>query len=362
MPVVNLARIYEVAALSMKRIEGLPRSYDFLRQNADMPVLEFLAAEFLTFLRPIIEHGFRKEYHLRSFIGESPRGRIEVGRTFNELWAKGQLSKVISSSFHHQIDNHDNRVLKAAAELLLRQLLESGSSNLPLVRELAFLLKFLQNATRLERADWALLDRHFTAKHSNEDYGLALALSAGLLRESAVRIDQRGDQIDLSAVVVDFETLFENYLRNSLRHAVAQRALPLRIEDGNTTGKKPLFDNMPRPTAEPDIVVKNYSGHPTLIAEIKYKSFPNRDDVNQVITYAASYRLANVVLVHQADQAIHIGLHLHGQIGNVQVWRYGFPLSQECLEDEERKFAEAMVGLVSELDGAIQINPTPALA
>jgi 5-methylcytosine-specific restriction enzyme subunit McrC len=191
------------------------------------------------------------------------------------------------------------------------------------------------------------MERGSASRNEDENYALALALAAGVLSESDVAIEQRGDAIDLSAVVVDFEALFENYVRNSLTLAVTSGRITLRIEDGNTTGKKPLFDSSPKPTAEPDVVITDDHARPLLLVEVKYKSFPDRSDINQVIAYGASYRLSDVVLVHQADDSAHAGLRMHGQIGNLRIWRYGFPLDQIDLEAEEQRFAKAVLGLIS---------------
>jgi 5-methylcytosine-specific restriction enzyme subunit McrC len=353
MQVENLARIYEVASLSMRRIEGLNRRYDFIRRSTNMPVLEFLGAEFLALLRPIIEHGLRKEYHPRFTVGQSPRGRIAVGTTFTHLWARGEIAKVASSAFQHELDMHANRVLKAAGELIIRRLLAIRSANDLLIRELARALTYFQGVGRLDRLDWARVERRSAFHASDENYQLALTLASGVLAESDVGIEAEGQEIDLSAVVVDFEALFENYIRNSLRLMTTARGSPILIEDGNTTGKKPLFDSSLKPTAEPDIVLTDPRGRPILLGEVKYKTFPDRADINQVVTYAASYRLPNIVLVHQTEDPANVGLTLHGRIGALHIWRYGFPLDRRDLEAEEVRFADAVLRLVNddEVDG-----------
>jgi 5-methylcytosine-specific restriction enzyme subunit McrC len=119
------------------------------------------------------------------------------------------------------------------------------------------------------------------------------------------------------------------------------------VRDGNTDGKKPLFDDRSDPPAQPDIVVSSTSTGKTVIAEVKYKEKPNRDDYNQAITYALSYHTDRVILVHQNRQGATAGLRRIGTIGGIALDAYAFDLSHANLDAEENAFAECVLGSVA---------------
>ena len=115
--------------------------------------------------------------------------------------------------------------------------------------------------------------------------------------------------------------------------------------DGKHDGKKPLFDGRAQPTAEPDIVIRAPDRTTSLLVEVKYKSSPNREDLNQAITYCASYRVNWIVLAHQAVRPAEVGLREIGSVGHIRVFGYGMLLDSADLEAEEAAFATAMFSL-----------------
>jgi 5-methylcytosine-specific restriction endonuclease McrBC regulatory subunit McrC len=149
---------------------------------------------------------------------------------------------------------------------------------------------------------------------------------------------------------VDFDTLFEEYLRNILRLERQRLGYDFSVLDGNREGKKSLFDGKPQPKAQPDVVIVTPSGDASLVVEVKYKSAPDRSDYNQAITYAAAYRLNTVVIAHQSMQALDNGLLEIGRVGAIRLLRYGVALDSDDLRHQERSFAEAMFRLAGNIE------------
>jgi 5-methylcytosine-specific restriction enzyme subunit McrC len=182
---------------------------------------------------------------------------------------------------------------------------------------------------------------------ADSEYASAVEIAGIIINERSADIDRRGDDLDLTAVVVNFDILFEEYTRNILKASQHRRALDAVVLDGNKTGRKNLFDGTTFPKAQPDVVIKGNDGEPLLVVEVKYKSVPDRSDINQAITYAASYRVDNVAIVYQAAVPADAGLIRIGSIGNITLYRYGIQLDSGNIEEEEIKLASSMFSLAN---------------
>lgn len=138
----------------------------------------------------------------------------------------------------------------------------------------------------------------------------------------------------------------------------------VRVLDGNLTGPggggKNLFDT-PSPDdlgtkspATPDIVLRrsNSAGDTDenlTVFEVKYKVYTpraGRDDVNQTLTYAASYGAPVAVIAHPHQGKSKHGLRTVGRVGGVTLYQYGFDLSADDLEQEESAFVSSVQALM----------------
>ena len=81
----------------------------------------------------------------------------------------------------------------------------------------------------------------------------------------------QGSDIALQTFLLDFEDVFEQYLRRVLE---IRSTGVLNVQDGNGDGKRPLYDNRTDTPAQPDIILLPPSGAP-VIAEVKYKEKPD---------------------------------------------------------------------------------------
>jgi len=114
---------------------------------------------------------------------------------------------------------------------------------------------------------------------------------------------------------------------------------------------KQLFDiGSVNTSATPDVVLAAGSRRsPTfrVIVEVKYKPAterPDRDDLNQVITYGTSYRCPHLVIVQpQSPRPVGpTGLRQLGVIDGRTVWQYVYNLGASHLLEAEAKFAVAV--------------------
>lgn len=181
-------------------------------------------------------------------------------------------------------------------------------------------------------------------------YEQALSIAVTILQGRSIQVSAHG-RMEMASYIINFETLFEDYLRNVL--SLRAEGTDFRVLDGNSTGARPLFDDLAAPLAQPDIVVRLGNQMPIII-DVKYKDKPDRADINQVVTYSASYRTNVTLLAHQSSGRGDSGLNAVGTIGPLKVLAYGFDLSAN-LEDQEKKFAETIFGLAKGISPANQL-------
>ena len=345
LPIGNFARVLDAARGSLSSITGVDRLYlsDNLASNS---VLEFLAANLLDALRPIQEHGLLKDYVRISEMTSSPRGRIDLTGTMVRAWGRGQKHKVEAQRFEQTSDVPVNRVLKSALRMLLMRLKSSGPNGRQLISsvnrayfEMPSSIDEMRS-TDFERAKHILVSRLLPASRSY--YSRALEIALLIISNRGIALQDHGTDVLLDTFIVNFETMFEDYLLRVLE----LRADPavLRVRSGNASGKKPLFDDRKDPPAQPDIVISSIATGKKLIAEVKYKDKPTREDYNQAITYAVTYRSDRVILVHQNKPGAPTGLRHIGTMNGIVLDAYAFDLSQKNLDAEEQAFAQVLLG------------------
>jgi len=150
-------------------------------------------------------------------------------------------------------------------------------------------------------------------------------------------------------MVLDMDSIFEAYLRNTLQADAERAGWGVAVLDGNAAGKKPLFDHPPSENATPDIVFRTAEHRWPLVIEVKnvpVNGNSNRGAIEQAITYAAAYRCNRVVLAHpRARNQDKARLRLQGRIGDLAVYQYVFDLEAADLLAEESKFVDSMFDL-----------------
>lgn len=336
LPVHNLGLVLERSETSLAHVPGFTRTYRSIDLRRPT-VLDFMTTNLVDGLREVETNGLLKQYIRKEAISSQPRGRIKPQATIRSCWSRGRREYVSSEKFEQSSDIPENRVMKSALEYAAQNI---SFENRELRRSAnAQIIRFPSSVSAAKKSDISSAEATLRARRlpsHREYYYRPLEIAVALLGGKGISFEQRGDDIRLGSFILNFEELFENFLRNVLRSRVPTT---LSILDGNMEGKKPLFDDQRNPPAKPDIVVRSADGNYPAIAEVKYKESVSRNDINQAITYAASYRAKTIFLVHQNEASAPSGISKIGEIGEVVLFKYAFNLANPSLEEEEESFA-----------------------
>lgn len=340
MPILNLVRILSAVGGDVVQLDVLEREYE-TSGTRPPAILEAIADAFAISLRQVEVDGLTKQYVRQADGGSSLKGQIQFAPSVQAHWSRGRRHVAICEFSELTSDTPENRLLRYACHLLLTHHRLTGLPRKS-VRSLAEFEEFFAlSRIALERPE----ESSITADVGGVSpaYRRANRLAKAIISERGVELPGSGGDLSLPSFLINMETLFERYAR----HVLQVRLSSFTVLDGNTDGKKPLFDDRRIPAATPDILIRDDSGSSVLVGEVKYKADDNRDDINQVLAYALAYRVSKVVLVLPADVSRPAGLGLVGKIGGVSVYRYRVNMATNDLETEEREFAETVGHLLT---------------
>jgi 5-methylcytosine-specific restriction enzyme subunit McrC len=366
-PVRNLERLIHIAEVAPISLDWYHREYE--PHEEDVPTLwDALARSLVAAIEDIEANGVYREYVRRDDDTSFPRGRILIGETMRRHEARGMAHLAAVTWFDRSVNNALNRCLKYAIWYLAQRYIRR--------RPIAGQRQLVSRLNRAYRAfDAAELDRSraFLRDPTIVDpgripdlgayYRRAVGVAKIIVRDQSVAFGGRRNDVQMESLLLDFEDLFERYVRCVLRQRLQRLAPGVVVLDGRTRGPgggaTRIFDQpLPSETrlyegdATPDVVLRttttDHAAAYPLLVEVKSKPIttsPERDDINQVVTYAVTYRAPTVVLAHPLTWGGKHGLHLVGRIGTLSVWQYGFDLAAQDLEEEEQLFVNAMLDL-----------------
>lgn len=344
LPVINIARILAVAARRLTTLEEAGRRYEQedLQTN---PVLMFLAENLTRSVHVAAKQGFLKEYLERAEIGSTLRGRIQIRPTLIAQRVRAKPGSASTVQFHQTVDNIANRLIKHALGKAASTLLTAGSvarPSLKLINEaLQLMPKCVGRLTRSDLNESSL--KRLRILDARNYYEGAITYALLILREQGITLDEPDGEYELNGFIVNFETMFEDYTRNALRLKIGPG---FQVEDGNSDARKPLFDDKKDPPAQPDIVVTK--GRSRVIVEVKYKEKPDRNDINQAVTYALCYRTTSVILLHLTNNEALSGIHHVGDIQGISVYAFRYFLGSTVLETQEQELANQVTRLMGD--------------
>ena len=99
-------------------------------------------------------------------------------------------------------------------------------------------------------------------------YYRAIEIALLILSNRGIALQDRGADVLLETFIINFDDLFEEYLRRVLQTRAPDL---LTVQDGNHEGKRPLFDDRADQSAQPDVVLTWKTSGRKAIGEIKYK-------------------------------------------------------------------------------------------
>jgi 5-methylcytosine-specific restriction enzyme subunit McrC len=353
-PFGNLGRLMRISGHVPQSLE---EDRDYLPDPAwNESLVDLYASWLVSRVERIASEGVLREYDRREATTSFPRGRILTDHTLTGPLAHGIRHRAVSSWYERSADNAPNRCLKYAIWFIAGRLSATGTRTArrrELLQRLGTLFELLSEA-ELDHSLAFAGDPVVTGSRElpslRDYYRPALGLALAIIKQHAVDLEADGRVLELPSIVLDMDKVFESYLRNVLRREVDLGDSGLRVLDGNSTGRKLLFDARPSEKATPDIVCRDRDGRCPLLVEVKnvpVKNYSKREAIEQAITYAASYRCDCVVLAHPCGHAQNPGLRLQGRIGNLAVHQYVFKLDAVDLETQEKDFSTAVLDLVS---------------
>ncbi len=362
-PIQNLERILQIVDHTPVSLAPHQRTYGTNEQTIPS-LLDFLSRSLIDFMGDIEKNGLYRDYERTTDETSFPRGRILLNNTVQKHLSRGEKHRVSASWFDRTVDNPINRCLKYAIWYLAQKYSaqESRKGTRQIVSALNQVYALLQGVT-LDKTRSFLRDPYVQYPHAlpsiRQYYLQPLYLATTIIRERGIQFSESGNEIILASFIINLENIFESYIRETLSLRVPHQQTGYAVLDGNIGGargaEKTLFDVgflediATQNKANPDIVVQwvnEDTGATTtrVVIDTKYKiinAIPDRDDINQVIAYAVSYRAPYAVIIHPSVNS-HKGLRSLGRINGLRVFLYTIDLSIADLELEEIEMATAI--------------------
>jgi len=356
-PVANLSRLVRVSRYmpdSLLSERGYERGDEW-----NESLLHLYARTVIERVEMIASSGLLREYRRDEVDTSFPRGRVLLGPTYGRLRPKGITYKVTTSRFEHTSDNAANRSLKYTIWFLadwLNRLPRTTGGHRELLLRLGTLYELFGGEVPLDHSLAFLRDPQVRGARPlpslRQYYRPALDIAVAIVLEHAIKFEGEKTAVELPSLVLNMSKVFEGYLRAVLRTHAVNSSWDVEVLDGNTEGKKPLFDQAPSEDATPDIVLRDRrDGRYPVIVEVK--NIPadgnsSRSAIEQAVTYAAAYRCDRLVLAHPRGHGqAFSGLRLQGRIGGLSLYQYVFNLASDSLDNEDSRFSQAIVGLLA---------------
>jgi 5-methylcytosine-specific restriction enzyme subunit McrC len=367
-PVRNMERLIHIAEHIPISLRPHLRSYG-LNVEPLPSLLDMMCDAFLESVKEIRASGFYREYVHKDADTSFPRGRISITDTMRKHVAAGVQNKVVASWFEPSIDNDVNRLIKYTIWYLSQKYtgIKARTGTVRRTRELneVFIL-FNSVSLDLERKFLLspLIREPSNIGSVRSYYRQALYLALAITQDRGIEFGPSRSEVTLASMLISLEKIFEAYLREILRARILDRLQDIMVLDGNKDrpggGKGHVFDQgyaddvASDTIATPDIVCMLHSAGEKLtsyplIIDVKYKPVKlssERDDIEQAITYGASYRAPHVMLAHPKSDNDRRGLYTLGHVSSITVYQYIYDLGADNLEDEETKFVQEVEKII----------------
>ncbi|MEG7359668.1 McrC family protein [Pseudomonas citronellolis] len=354
-PISNLERLVFLSNHKPEALKNFKRRYsphDYSSKNLS----EFLTDCLLKHIEEIINTGLFKKFIEVEKRTLFPSGKIDFNKTIR---ARGKLNgvHVVTSHYERTIDNPPNRFLKKVCL--------GFSQNSEIIKDkrrrlsIQYILNSLAEVSDKYDLQGAQHDTNLKIENLKENYQDAISLALILISGKGISFGLTGST-SANSLILNLAEAFEWYVLEVLRTAYQNRD-DIKVLDGNKGGvdggKKPLLTpltNIHPPQkpimATPDIVLKVSRGNEVLsiVIDVKYKSvekIPDRDDLNQIISYAASYSATHGILILPANDKNPSSLNLIGELPGMKFYTLFIDLNHASIEEEESLLASRLAGL-----------------
>lgn len=270
---------------------------------SESELLILFAERFLEHLGYYLRHGRLKIYDSELRKTNSPRGRIDLGRTMRSS-ARGDAVSI--SCWVPQLtgDILPNRLL--ALGLLAVESLFGASKNeqvLDLTRMYAPLFSDVLNRQQLSQKQASIaFDQAFQSSRVVSDLRHALLYARALVLNLGAWPDINVGYAEVPhSFFINLETLYENAIRTAL-----SESLPASFQTSKGSRLNcPTFVSLPdRYVADPDLVVLK-DNSPVFVGDCKYKvidGYPGHSDIYQLLSHSNSIHCKTAALVYPGNK------------------------------------------------------------
>ncbi|MGN2243404.1 hypothetical protein ACFWZU_07845 [Frateuria sp. GZRR33] len=335
-PLPNLWKMLEGGGESYGRVLAVLRSYESASTNA--PHL-LLARAFCHYLKTLLRLGLSRGYFQDSHDGYF-KPKVNIGRTVARFLSRGDDVNVSSDVFNYSVDIKANRAMKAACIHVLRLLPHSDDWKQERVLLADALNAFHPVAAQPLRADDQDLARSLPI-WVRDGYIGALAVYSMLLGYTKIGFGYGSRANELPSFLFSLDGIFENYVRNAFRLALASAGIA--VLDGNKNHNHKLFEDNKDFSIKPDLMFRR-EGNFLGIGEVKYKPKVSEEDRYQVISHVVATKAPVGIWISPGD-AENAGVQRVGKIATgACFYHYRLDVSGD-IEDA----AARMVATVREL-------------
>jgi 5-methylcytosine-specific restriction enzyme subunit McrC len=300
----------------------------------------------------ILHQGFLRRYEAREAVSAMPRGRVIIDTRLLRQRSRGMTYQVPVRWYEQTGDLPENHCIKDALRIAIRSV-PQGREGLALRRRLNACFRGFQHVGDDPKRRYMaspLVANPMSIPSSRDAYRDALTYARTIIERQSVSHDA-GHRVRLPSLVLDMGDVFEGYVRNVLRSASTQDLTPYITQDGNTEGKRRLFqDSVDNRYATPDVVLLDREGWVQVVIEVKNvlggSGDKMRSFIEQATTYGLCYGVKDVVIVQPRSAASHHGLQTFGRIGDIWVHTYRVDLAATDLQAEEDGFASSVGGVL----------------
>ncbi|WP_081068471.1 5-methylcytosine restriction system specificity protein McrC [Burkholderia stagnalis] len=345
-PLSNLERIIKLSNHSPFELSGLEREYAS-HQEASGPIEDFLVDSFIDKIDQTVSSGLLRKYEKREDSGSFPKGRIDFTKTM-KLQALGAVRLAYSWDERH-IDTPQNRLLKLALLKCLQT--ESAKRSRKRHAKIVQLLEYFERVGDCDRLIASENESIMEVPDTRPYYRAALSFANLIIDDNYLGFSPGEGVATANSLLLDLDVAFEAYIRHVLGR-LNTSTQHIRVFDGNIGGsegrRKKLLNPSTLPsqidqvvTATPDIVIEIHTPPcltSNIVLDMKYKNkktIADREDLNQLISYAASYNSCAGVFIFPSRDANQRGLQCIGTVANIPIFQYFINLGSVNIGEEE---------------------------
>jgi len=353
-------------------LEGMSHEY-VVGRNASQWLTDVIKTQFVKKCSVLQMTGLLREYRRHSLVTSSPFGRLDI-RGSIALRGRGVYGKLKCSYEERTIDVPANSCLLLALENSSIPQHPIHERNRKKVLEL---FRDVSHRPRQECLSNRYLDGFSVLPENWKDYHELLDMAWLILTGRALELEDlplRGKR--LPSLCIDFQHLFEEFVRTSLRNHFHDG---YDILDGNTSaGKVPLYQHsgtkekndcakrlrVPQSiTADCDVLIRDQkTGRVLIAAECKCTMLDShgiapRGEVEQSVVYAVRFGLPFALVIHPVTDPIDSGMRTPGRIGGVFVYQYNVNIDAKSIDDEMVAMADSLQKLLDiSIEDGFQID------